>query len=185
MRTDLSISVARNQNKEPGVMVGTVFCLISLGITAVTVSTIFFYAGFLLLIPLREDIPATKVRTHEATRPAPAPTIPSYKVIPPLPDSVPQEATQPAPTPVPAIPKATPNDLVSASHLFAVYTQRAKEEGITYEQYRDARMQYLQKQQAGIEPQLTDPTLSKAERLRLERRKAYWGRAIQQMLTLP
>ena len=46
-------------------------------------------------------------------------------------------------------------------------------------------MQYLRKQEAEIELRLTDPNLSTAERSMLERRKAYWGRAIQQMLALP
>jgi hypothetical protein len=180
--TNLSISAARNQNKKRGVVGDTIFCLISLGIASIASSAVFLYVGFLFLVPPSEDMRATKMGPHEATQSVPAPVIPSHKVTL-LANSTPYEATQPAPAP--ALPGVTPNDLASASQLFAVYTQRAKEEGVTYEQYRDARMQYLQKQQAGIELRLTDPTLSTAERSRLERRKAYWGRAIQQMLALP
>lgn len=180
--TNLSISAARNLNKKRGVIGDTIFCLILLGIASITSSAVFLYVGFLFLVPPSENIRATKMRPHEATQSALAPVIPAAKVTPPA-NSAPDEAIQPAPAP--AIPEATPNDLASASQLFTVYMQRAKEEGVTYEQYRDARMQYLQKQKAGIELRLTDSTLSTAERSRLERRKAYWSRAIQQMLALP
>jgi hypothetical protein len=195
--TDQSISAAGNRNKEAGVMIDTVFCFISLGIAAITTSAVFLYVGYLFLVPPSEAMLATKMRPNEATQTASAPAIPSHAVIPLLPNSAPREATQTASAPaipshavIPPLPnnaphEATPNYLTSASRLFAVYSQMGREIGITYEQYRDARMQYLQKQKTEIELQLTDTTLSTAERLRLERRKAYWGSAIQQMLALP
>jgi hypothetical protein len=163
-RTDQSISAAHNQNKEPRIMVDTIFCLISLGITAITTSAIFLYVGFLFLVPPREDMLATKPRLPAATPTASAPAI------------LLREGTLPSTNDTP--PVATPND------LFAVYSQWAKDKEVSYEQYR-ARMQYLQKQQAEIELRLTDRNLSTAERSRLERQKAYWGRAIHQMLILP
>ena len=186
-------------------MVDTVFCLISLGIAAITTSAVFLYVGFLFLVSPSEDMLATKMRSHEATQSAPA--IASHKVTPP-PDSNSHEVTRTALVPIPAHDVTAPADsapheatrtaLASAipahevapppdsdSHETAVvYSQRAneKEKGVSYEQYR-ARMQYLQKQQAEIELRLTDPNPSTAERSTLERQKAYWGRAIQQMLS--
>jgi hypothetical protein len=116
---------------------------------------------------------------HEATQTAPAPAAPSLAVAPPLPNSVPHEATQTAPAPA-----ITPNYLASVSRFFAVFSQKAQEKGMNYEQYR-ARLQYLHKQQTGIELRLADPNLSTMERLQLERQYAYWGRAIREMLALP
>ena len=54
-----------------------------------------------------------------------------------------------------------------------------------HDQHRDAHMRFLQAQQARVEAQLMRPSLSAAERRRLERRKAYWGRAMQRTLNAP
>ena len=131
-------------------LMGDTFYLISLVITGIMSSSVFFYAGFLSLAPPREDKLVTKMRPHEPPHTAPAPV-------------------------------TTSNYLASVSRFFAVYSQRVQEKGMSYAQYR-ARLQYLNKQQTGIELRLTDPNLSKVERLRLERQNAYWGRAIREML---
>jgi hypothetical protein len=202
---DESILAARNQNKEQRVMLSTVFCLIGFGITAITCSAVFLYVGFLFLVDPGEDIlklrtpavtptaPALAIPLREVALPptndvrpvvtptAPAPAVPLREVALPPTNDVPPVVTPTAPAP--AIPEATPNYLASSSRLVAVYSQKARAKGVSYEQYR-ARMEYLQKQQAGIDLRLTDPNLSTAERSRLERQKAYWGRAIQQMLAL-
>lgn len=163
-------------------MVDTVFCLISLGIAAITTLAVFLYVGFLFLVPPNEDMLATKMRSHEATQTAPV--IASHKVTPPA-DSNSHEVTRTAPVPILAHDVTAPPDS-DMYETAVVHSQRAneKEKGVSYEQYR-ARMQYLQKQQAQIEQRLTDPTLSTAERSRLERQKAYWARTIQDMLALP
>jgi hypothetical protein len=54
-----------------------------------------------------------------------------------------------------------------------------------HDQHRDAHIRFLQEQQVRVEAQLTRPSLSAAERRRLERRKAYWGRALQRALNAP
>jgi hypothetical protein len=52
----------------------------------------------------------------------------------------------------------------------------AADEGITFEQYRDARVQDLRQRQARLEQQLTEPALSTTETRRLKRQKAYHDR---------
>jgi hypothetical protein len=172
---------ARHQNKEQRVMLSTVLCLIGFGITAITCSAVFLYVGFLFLVNPGEDI--LKLRAPVVTPTAPAPAIPLREVALPPTTDTPPAATPTAPAP--AMPEATPNYLASSSRLVAVYFQKAREKGVSYEQYRGARIQYLQKQQAEIDLRLTDSNLSTAERSRLERRKAYWDRAMQEMLALP
>jgi hypothetical protein len=54
-----------------------------------------------------------------------------------------------------------------------------------HDQHRDAHIRFLQEQQARVEAQLMRSSLSAAERRRLERRKAYWGRAMQRALNAP
>ena len=181
---------------------GDTFYLISLVITGIMSSSVSFYAGFLSLAPPREDKLVTKMRPHKAPHTAPAPATPSLAVAPPLPNSGPHKPPHTAPAPVtpslavaPPLPNSGPHEaphtapapattsnyLASVSRFFAVYSQRVQEKGMSYAQYR-ARLQYLNKQQTGIELRLTDPNLSKVERLRLERQNAYWGRAIREML---
>jgi hypothetical protein len=68
--------------------------------------------------------------------------------------------------------------------LIAAFARAAANKGITLEQYRDGRLRFLRQQQEQLELQLTKPNLSAAETRRLERQKAYWGRAIEQTLAL-
>src|SRR5437868_4837049 len=64
------------------------------------------------------------------------------------------------------------------------HAQPATNKGIFLQQYRDARIRFLKQQQARLELQLTEPNLPSAKTTRLERQKAYWARAIRQMLAL-
>jgi hypothetical protein len=50
---------------------------------------------------------------------------------------------------------------------------------------RDARLRFLRNQETQIEQQLTRADLSATETSRLERRKAYWARAIERTLSEP
>ena len=68
--------------------------------------------------------------------------------------------------------------------LIAAFARAAANKGITLEQYRDGRLRFLRQQQEQLQLQLTKPNLSAAETIRLERQKAYWGRAIEQTLAL-
>ena len=69
--------------------------------------------------------------------------------------------------------------------LIAAFARAAANKGITLEQYRNGRLRFLRQQQVQLELQLTEPNLSAAETIRLERQKAYWGRAIEQTLAVP
>ena len=162
-------------------MLSTVLCLIGFGITAITCSAILLYVGFLFLVNPGED--TLQLRTPVVAPTVPAPAVPLPEVVLPPTNDIPPVAIPTAPAL--ATPEASPNYVASSSRLVAVYSQKAREKGVNYEQYRDARTQYLQKQQAEIELRLTDPNLSTAERSRLERRKTYWDRAIKEMLALP
>jgi hypothetical protein len=84
---------------------------------------------------------------------------------PPEPTALPQQAANDPVAPAPASASVPANTI--------------------HDQHRDARIRFLQEQQARVEAQLTRPSLSAAERRRLERRKAYWGRAIQRALIAP
>ena len=176
-------------------MVGAVLYLVPFGVTAITTVAAFFGVGFFLLVHPKEEIPATEMRTPEATSissvPATAPreatsiprmlspaelermglvaaTAPHEAIsIPPAPATAPREATLTPPGPTPALHK--PTAAIS-----------------TYDQYRrDARIRFLRKQQALFELKLTAPNLSATETARLTRQKAYFVRAIERTLALP
>jgi hypothetical protein len=110
-----------------------------------------------------------------ADRPAPADATAPTGDQPAPADATAATADQPAPN---AVPRVDP-------HLIAALARAAADKGITLEQYRDARLRYLREQQAQIELQLTEPTLSATKMKRLERQKAYWGRAIEQTMAVP
>jgi hypothetical protein len=105
-------------------------------------------------------------------------------------DATAAAVNQPAPTAVPHAMR--PNYPASPTivamrvdpHLIAA-ARAAANKGITLDQYRDGRLRFLRQQQAQLELQLTEPNLSAAETRRLERQKAYWGRAVEQTLALP
>jgi hypothetical protein len=169
-------------------MIGSILNLVFFGVVAITTVAAFFGVGFLLLV---EEMPASRMRTHEAK-----PT-PTEQIAPPH-DATPSPAEQIAPphdaTPSPAEQiapphDATPNYSASSAALalpvsprpFAAHDQPAVHKGIAF----DARLRFLRQQQALIELELTEPNLSAEERRKLERQKAYWGRAIERMLDSP
>jgi hypothetical protein len=91
----------------------------------------------------------------------------------------PSEATLTPPPELTALPQQVPpNSPVAPAPASAPAST-------IHDQHRDAHIRFLQEQQARVEAQLTRPSLSAAERRRLERRKAYWGRAIQRALIAP
>jgi pyruvate/2-oxoglutarate dehydrogenase complex dihydrolipoamide acyltransferase (E2) component len=103
---------------------------------------------------------------------------------------------QPAPTAVPhamrpyypASPSPASPSIVAIEvnpQLIAAFARAAANKGITLEQYRNGRVRFLRQQQAELELELTQPNRSAAETRRLERQKAYWGRAIEQTLAVP
>jgi len=109
----------------------------------------------------------------------------------PAPTDATAAANQPETT---AMPRAVrPNHPISPTtvalparpRLVAAFAQAAADKRVSLEQYRDARLRFLRQQQAQLELQLTKPNLSAAETSRLERQKAYWGRAIEQTMALP
>jgi len=155
-----SVATLRNRNTEPGA-IGTVFSLISFGVTAITTVATFFGVGFLLLAHPREEMPAIRMRPHEAT-----PTPP--KLTPPD-----NSALSAAAVALPMRPSSV-----------ATHAQPAAGKG-TDEPKRDARLRFLRQQLARLELQLTKPGRSAAETSRIERQKAYWGRAIERMLASP
>ena len=103
---------------------------------------------------------------------------------------------QPTPTAVPhamrphypASPSPASPSIVAIEvnpQLIAAFARAAANKGITLEQYRNGRVRFLRQQQAELELELTQPNRSAAETRRLERQKAYWGRAIEQTLAVP
>jgi hypothetical protein len=96
--------------------------------------------------------------------------------------SSPQKATLTPPEEPPLSDEVTPNYSTSPT---AVALQANPRPVAVNEQYRDARLRFLRQQQAWLELRLTQPNLPAAEAGRLEREKAYWGRAIAQMLNSP
>jgi outer membrane biosynthesis protein TonB len=197
-------------------MIGSILNLVFFGVVAITTVAAFFGVGFLLLV---EEMPASRMRTHEAkptpteqtapphdATPSPAEQIapphdatpsPAEQIAPPH-DATPSPAEQTAPphdaTPSPAEQTAPPHDATpnySASSAalalpvsprpFATHDQPAVHKGIAF----DARLRFLRQQQALIELEMTEPNLSAEERRKLERQKAYWGRAIERMLDSP
>lgn len=91
----------------------------------------------------------------------------------------PSEATLTPPPKPTALPQQVPSNYLIAPAPASVPANTI------HDQHRDAHIRFLQEQQARVEAQLTRPSLSAAERRRLERRKAYWGRAIQRALIAP
>ncbi len=91
----------------------------------------------------------------------------------------PSEATLTPPPELTALPQQVPPNSPVAPAPTSVPANTI------HDQHRDAHIRFLQEQQARVEAQLTRPSLSAAERRRLERRKAYWGRAIQRALIAP
>ena len=165
----------------------TFLFLVSQGVVAATTATAFFGTGFLLLTHPREEI---KPAATTADQPAPADTTAATADQPAPTDATAAAVNQPAPTAVPHAmrPNYSASPTIVAMrvdpHLIAA-ARAAANKGITLEQYRDGRLRFLRQQQAQLELQLTEPNLSAAETRRLERQKAYWGRAIEQTLALP
>jgi hypothetical protein len=91
---------------------------------------------------------------------------------------VPREATLTPPAETSPPREAMPNYLASPSGVALSASPRLS---AANERYRDARVRFLRQQQARLELQLTKPNLTAMEMRRLERQKAYWGHAIEQM----
>jgi hypothetical protein len=192
----------------------TFLALISYAVVAAATAAAFFGTAFLLLTHSWEEIkpaattvnqPAPSATTATtADQPAPAATIATTADQPTPIATTAMTADQPAPTNATAaagkqlaptaVPHAMrPNYPVSPSivgmrvnrQLIAAFARAAANKGITLEQYRNGRLRFLRQQQVQLELQLTEPNLSAAEAIRLERQKAYWGRAIEQTLAVP
>ena len=91
----------------------------------------------------------------------------------------PSEATLTPPPEPSALPQPVPSNYPVAPAPASVPANTI------HDQHRDAHIRFLQEQQSRVEAQLVRPSLSAAERRRLERRKAYWGRAMQRALNAP
>jgi hypothetical protein len=192
----------------------TFLFLVSHGVVAATTAAVFFGTGFLLLTHSWEEIkPAATTANQPAPTDAtvatvnqPVPTDATAATVnQPVPtDATAATAVQPAPSDATAAtanqPETTavpyamrPNYPASPTivamrvnpPLIATFTRAAANKGISLEQYRDARLRFLRQQQSQLELQLTEPNLSAGQTRRLERQKAYWGRAIEQTLALP
>ena len=137
--------------------------LVSQAVVATTIVAAFFGTGFLLLTHPREEISATRSGVVATT-------------------STPAATTEPAATATPTYSASPAKALPVSPRLFAGFAQAVANKGITFEQYRDARLRFLRQQQARLELQLTEPNLSAAQTRRLERQKAYWGRAIEETM---
>jgi hypothetical protein len=176
--------------------VGTILFLASYGVVAATTTAAFFGTGFLLLTHAGEEMRGSspRLRATAATenRRAPTDTTAATENRRAPTGATAAPANQPAPTPVP--PATRPNYPASPTttvvmqadpDLIAAFTQAAAKKGITLKQYREARLRFLRQQQAQLDLQLSDPNLSATEKRRLERQRAYWGRAIEQTMALP
>lgn len=169
-------------------MIGSILNLVFLGVVAITTVAAFFGVGFLLLI---EETPASRMRTHEATPiPAEQTALPHDATPMPAEQTASPHEARPIPAEQTAPPHdATPNYSASSAALalpvgprpFTAHDQLAVHKGIAF----DARLRFLRQQQALIEFELTEPNLSAEETRKLERQKAHWGRAIEQMLDSP
>ena len=148
----------RNRNAELGIMV--VLHLVLFGVVTITTVATFFGVGFLLLV---EEMPASRIMTHEALPAPPKQTAAPHEVSS-------NDSASPAALASPVSPRP-----------FAAHGQPAVHQGIVF----CARLRFLRQQQAQLELQLTKPGLSAAETTRLERQKAYWGDAIERMLDSP
>lgn len=147
---------------------GTLLWLVSSAVVAVIIVAAFFGTGFLLLTHSREEMLATRSESAAATLTPPAQTDPPAAATPNYPASPTTVALPPSP------------------RLVAEFAEAAVKKGITLEQYRNARLQFLRRQQALFELLLTEPNyLFAAETRILERQKAYWDRAIAQTMALP
>jgi hypothetical protein len=164
----------------------------SYGVVAATITAAFFGTGLLLLTyPWDEMRAALRLEpTATSARSATSDTTAAMADRRALTNTTAATANQAARTAVPpalssnypappttALKQADPN-------LIAAFAREAANKGITLEQYREARLRFLRQQQAQLDLQLSDPKLSETETKRLERQRAYWGRAIEQTMTL-
>jgi hypothetical protein len=189
-------------SKNPATLSFSTFLfLVSHGVVAAMTAAAFLGTGFLLLThPWQERKPVaampnqptpTDMTAATANQPAPTDTIAATADQPAPTDAIAVAANQPAPTAVPHAMRpnypASPTIVAMRMdpRLIAAFARAAANKGITFEQYRNGRLRFLRQQQAQLELQLTEPNLSAAETRRLERKKAYWGRAIEQTLALP
>ena len=165
----------------------TLLFLVSHGVVAATTAAAFFGTGFFLLTHSWEEIEQAATTVNQ---PAPTDTT-AATADQQAPTDATAAANQPETT---AVPRAVrPNHPISPTtvalparpRLVAAFAQAAADKRVSLEQYRDARLRFLRQQQAQLELQLTKPNLSAAETSRLERQKAYWGRAIEQTMALP
>jgi hypothetical protein len=167
--------------------------LMSHGVVVATTTAAFFGAGLLLLThhwdEMRAALRLRPTATTQARR-APAGTTAATADQRAPTETTAATANQPAPSAVP--PAVRPNDPTSPTivvkqadpNLIAAFAREAANKGITLEQYREARLRFLRQQQAQLDLQLSDPKLSETETKRLERQRAYWGRAIEQTMAL-
>jgi hypothetical protein len=90
------------------------------------------------------------------------------------PEPIPTYSASPAAVALPASPRSFVAR--NAKGRENPHAPAAADEGITFDQYRDARIQDLRHRRARLEQQLTKPALSTAETRRLERQRAYYDR---------
>jgi pyruvate/2-oxoglutarate dehydrogenase complex dihydrolipoamide acyltransferase (E2) component len=165
----------------------TFLFLVSHAVVAATIAAAFFGTGFLLLTHSWEEI---KPAAETVNQPAPAETIAAAANQPAPPDTAAAGTDRPVPAAMPNAMRpnypAPPNPMAMPANpdLIAAFARAAANKGITLQQYRDGRLRFLRQQQEQLQLQLTKPNLSAAETRRLERQKAYWGRAIEQTLAL-
>jgi hypothetical protein len=184
----------------PGKNLGILPFLVSHGVVAATVVTVFFGSGFQLLthpmLPKRAKTATVTIVTSPApiattvpTTNQSAPARPPSSLAPPA-TTVPT-ANQPAATAATTVPPTNqsaptrpPSSLVPPATTVPTANEPAAT-ATTGDTYRDARLRYLRNQQALIEQKLTDPNLSEVENARLKRKEAYWVHSIERTLALP
>ena len=91
-----------------------------------------------------------------------------------VPEPIPTYSATPASVALPARPRSLVAN--NAKGRATPHAPAAADEGITFEQYRGARIQDLRQRQARLEQKLTESALSTAETRRVERQKAYYDR---------
>jgi hypothetical protein len=99
----------RNRNAEAGIMVGSVLHFVLFGVVTITTVAAFFGVGFLLLV---KEMPASRIKTHEAP-PAPPKQIAAPHEAPPAP---PKQTAAPH--------EVAPNDSASPAALVSPVSPR-------------------------------------------------------------
>jgi hypothetical protein len=179
----------------------TILSLIPFGIVALTIVGALFGAGVFSLIASRGEVAATSAGTHEAMAPhSGQTTLPPQDVA----STSPQQGSASPQSTAPKEDISTPNrDRSSLQDLPQAQPSQLDQPSLprqamsassaairlpthtTHDLHRAAHIRFLQKQEARVAQQLTKPNLSSAETRRLERRKAYWARAVERARNAP